>query len=95
MSIRKGTTTKGTPTKADDKRMCHAARLPPEVAVLVKQEGRCQAWADRLHAVAKKALTKDQDAKFKKLNDAERKRILESINEERTEEKELKELILQ
>ena len=75
VSIRKGATTKGTPKKTDDTRRCHAAKLPPEVAVMVKQEGRCQAWADRLNASAKKGLTKDKEAKFQKLNQDESRRI--------------------
>ena len=75
--------------------MCHAAKLPPEVAVMVKQEGRCQAWADRLNASAKKGLTKDKETKFQKLNQDESRRILEHINGESREENELMEVILQ
>ena len=70
-------------------------KAPPEVAVMVKQEGRCQAWADRLNASAKKSLTKDKEANFQKLNQDESRRILESINDESREEKYLKEVILQ
>ena len=68
MTIRKGATTKGTLTKADDAKITPAARLPPDVALVVKQEGRCQAWIDRLSASAKKCLTKEKDAKFQELN---------------------------
>ena len=79
-SIRKGVTTKGTPKKDDQKQRSHAAKLPLDVAKLVKQEGRCQAWADRLSAVEKRGLKKDQERKFEVLNKAESKKVLENIN---------------
>ena len=49
-TIRKGVTAKVTPTADERNGRCHAAQLPVNISVLVKQEGRCQSWADRLGA---------------------------------------------
>ena len=73
-SIRKGVTAKGNPKKDDQKQRSHAAKLSLEVAKLVTQEGRCQSWADRLSAVEKRCLKKDQERKFEVLNKAESKK---------------------
>ena len=86
-------TTKGTPKKDDATKRAHAAKLPREIATMVKQEGRCQAWADRLNAVAKKGLKKEQEKEFETLNEAERLQILQRVNPEIKEEHDLKELM--
>ena len=52
-TIRKGVTKKGTPTADENNGRCHAAQLPTKLSVMVKQEGRCQSWADRLSAAQK------------------------------------------
>ena len=59
---------------------CHAAKLPTHVDIIVKQEGRCQAWIDRMSAATKSTPTKDKQVKFAILNANARSVILKSIN---------------
>ena len=71
-TIRKGVTKKGTPTADENNGRCHAAQLPAKLSVMVKQEGRCQSWADRLSAAQKPGASEEKQRRFEKLKKPKR-----------------------
>ena len=73
--------------------MCHAAQLPVNISVLVKQEGRCQSWADRSVAVQRPGATEEKQRRFEELKETEKHLILLNLNLSSQEEKDLSEII--
>ena len=67
--------------------------LPVNISVLVKQEGRCQSWADRLGAAQRPGASEEKQRRFETLNVTERHLIMLNLDLSNQEEKDLSEII--
>ncbi len=63
--------------------------------MLATQEGRCQAWTDRLNAAAKKGLNRDKEQHYDTLNKAEHKKVRGHLNDDMNDERELNDDMLE